>query len=105
MLEIINTFISSIILIVTVFIFGKIIINNTKFNNKTRLIVYILVVAILNTLIYLYTKGSTKTILTCILYILTFKRDNYRIKSIIKYYGGVQLHTNKIEEVYILPIK
>ncbi|MBQ8193089.1 MAG: GHKL domain-containing protein, partial [Bacilli bacterium] len=47
--------------------------NKTKFNNKTRLIVYILVVAILNTLIYLYTTGSTKTILTCILYILTFK--------------------------------
>ena len=36
---------------------------------------------------------------------LTFKRDNYRIKNIIIYYGGLQLHTNEIEENYILPIK
>lgn len=36
---------------------------------------------------------------------LTFKRDNYRIKNIISYYGGLQLNTNEIEETYILPIK
>lgn len=36
---------------------------------------------------------------------LTFNRDNYRIKNIIIYYGGIQLHTNEKEETYILSIK
>ena len=36
---------------------------------------------------------------------LTIKKDNYRIKNIISYYGGKQLYTNNEEESYILPIK
>lgn len=35
---------------------------------------------------------------------LTFKRDNYRIKNIIVYYGGLQLRTGLKEETYMIPI-
>lgn len=36
---------------------------------------------------------------------LTIKKDNYRIKNIIIFYGGKQLYTTATEESYILPIK
>ena len=33
------------------------------------------------------------------------KKEEYRIKNIIIYYGGLHLYTDKEEECYILPIK
>lgn len=36
---------------------------------------------------------------------LAFSRNNYRIKSIIINFGGLQIHTNANEETYIVPIK
>lgn len=36
---------------------------------------------------------------------LTIKKENYRMKNIIIFYGGQQLHATPLEESYILPIK
>ena len=73
MWEIINGIICSLTIIAILFIFGRLVIGKRKIENKINTLILILIATGINTLIYLYTIGSTKTILTCILYILTFK--------------------------------
>lgn len=75
MLEIINTFISSIILILTLFIYGKIIIKDIKIKKDeiVKFIIILFITSLLNTIIYTYTKNTPKTMLTCLLYIIFFR--------------------------------
>lgn len=75
MLEIINTIASSIILIMTLFTYGMLVIkdSNNKKEKRLSLTIIIVVAAILNIVIYFYSSGTPKTILTCILYVLFFK--------------------------------
>ena len=68
MLEVISTFVSSIILLITIFVFTKIV-TREKVNYKSlKTILVFLVFAILHTVIYVLSKGTIKTILILILY-------------------------------------
>ena len=70
MLEIISVFISSILMIMTIYLFGKII--NIKEKVRVReLILIVLTCSGLYTLIYMYSNNSLKTILVCLVYIIT----------------------------------
>lgn len=67
MLEIIKIFISSVIMMITIYIFGALTTDNKRINKK-RKIISIIVFSMLYTIIYLFTRGTTKTILFCITY-------------------------------------
>lgn len=72
MLEIINGFISCLITVITLYIFGRLIIKNNS-NQETKDFLFILIATIFNTIVFLYTGGTLKTMLTCVVYILFFK--------------------------------
>lgn len=72
MLENFKLLLSSTILIITLYIFGRIILVNRR---QKKLIIEILLLVIfilLNILVYKYTDGTIKTILTCLLYSTLF---------------------------------
>lgn len=72
MLENFKLLLSSTILIITLYIFGRIILVNRR---QKKLIIEILLLVIfilLNILVYKYTDGTIKTILTCLLYASLF---------------------------------
>jgi len=75
LLEIINTFISSILLISNIYIYGKIINIKQKIDTK-NVIVSIIVFSCLYTLVYIlvntYNIGTLKTMLICLVYSVTF---------------------------------
>lgn len=103
MSEIINIFISSIIMLLTAYIFGKIL----KFIQKTKLletIIIILILSILYTIIYLYIDNTLKSILVCCLCGATLYKifDLSMIKSL--FLGIVYMFLLIIPDLLVLGI-
>lgn len=75
MLEIINDFLSSAILTISVYVFGLLILKkeDSTSNRFIHNLITILVSIILHTFIFAYLEGTIKTILLCLLFALTFK--------------------------------
>ena len=74
MLESFKVFISSTLMIVTVYYFGKIILGNKlKRNNFWKLLLIILLSIAIHTIVYLYTDGIIKTLLLSVVYSLFIK--------------------------------
>ena len=75
MSEIINGFISSATLTISVYAFGALILKNKekKENKIIDNIIIILISIILHTFVFLYLTGTIKSILLCIIFMLTFK--------------------------------
>lgn len=63
---------SSTLLILTLYIFGRIVIVNRRHKNMMVDILIILGFILLNILVFKYTKGTIKTIITCLLYASLF---------------------------------
>ena len=63
---------SSTLLILTLYIFGRIVIVNRRHKNMMVDILIILGFILLNILVFKYTKGTIKTIITCLLYVSLF---------------------------------
>lgn len=59
---------SSTLLILTIYIFGRIVIVDRRFKNKLIDILIVLIISVLSFFIYKYTTGTIKTITTCLLY-------------------------------------
>ena len=78
MSEIISIFISSILSMSAVIFFGEIIFNNNIIKKESikKFIVVLLASSILHTILYICFDGTIKTILLCILYMLTLKIFN-----------------------------
>lgn len=76
MLEVLKAFSSCAALIISVYAFGVIVLNNGKIKLGIKDIASILIVCILNTICFVYLDGTTKTIFTFIvsalLYVLVF---------------------------------
>ena len=73
MLEVLKAFFSCTALIISVYAFGVIILNQGKINKKYKDIISFIVICILNTIIFIYFEGTFKTILTCFIYALLLK--------------------------------
>lgn len=74
MLEIINGFLSSATFTVAVYSFGVIVLKNNKKENKKIFNTIILILSvIIHTTIFLLLDGPIKTILLCLLFMITFK--------------------------------
>ena len=73
MLEILKAFFSCTALIISVYAFGVIIFNKGKINKTFKDIISFIIICILNTIVFLYFNGTTKTILTCLVYALLLK--------------------------------
>ena len=71
MLEIISIFISSILMVTTVYAFG-IIISKKEYKtiNIAEVSILLLIASLSHTLIFIYTNGITKTLILCLLYSL-----------------------------------
>ena len=63
---------SSTLLILTLYIFGRIIIVNRRHKNIMIDVLILLGFILLNILVFKYTKGTVKTIITCLLYASLF---------------------------------
>lgn len=68
MLEIFKLLLSSTLLILTLYIFGRIVIVDRKQKNTLIEILILIGFIIINILVFKYTKGTIKTITTCLLY-------------------------------------
>ena len=68
MLEIFKLLLSSTLLILTLYIFGRIVIVDRKQKNTLIEILILISFIIINILVFKYTKGIIKTITTCLLY-------------------------------------
>lgn len=68
MLESFKLLLSSTLLILTIYVFGRIIIVNRRHKKIIIDILILLGFILLNILVFKYTKGTTKTITTCLLY-------------------------------------
>lgn len=68
MLEIFKLLLSSTLLILTLYIFGRIVIVDRKQKNILIEILILMGFIIINILVFKYTKGTLKTITTCLLY-------------------------------------
>ena len=78
MWKIVSTYISATFLIISVFLFGKIVLNNNvKLNNKKNLIIFELV-CILQTITFLSFDGTIKTLIMLINNIILY---NYNHKG------------------------
>ena len=75
MLEIINGFISSAIQTISLYCFGYHIVREKNYNKKEIVydLITILVSVILHTFIFVYLKGTIKTIVLCGLFMITFR--------------------------------
>ncbi len=73
MLEVLKAFFSCTALIISVYAFGVIILNQGKINKKYKDIISFIVICILNTIVFIYFEGTFKTILTCFIYALLLK--------------------------------
>ena len=73
MLEILKAFFSCTALIISVYAFGVIIFNKGKINKTFKDIISFIIICILNAIVFLYFNGTTKTILTCLVYALLLK--------------------------------
>ena len=84
MSEVISAFISSIILLITIFVFTKIVTKEKIDYKSLKTILVFLIFAILHTVIYILSKGTIKTILILILYTVFIKiLFNKKIESCI----------------------
>lgn len=72
MLEVLKAFSSCAALIISVYAFGVIVLNNDKIKLGIKDIASILIVCILNTICFVYLDGTTKTIFTFIVYALLY---------------------------------
>lgn len=72
MLEVLKAFSSCAALIISVYAFGVIVLNNGKIKLGIKDIASILIVCILNTICFVYLDGTTKTIFTFIVYALLY---------------------------------
>lgn len=68
MLKIFSSLINSIVMITTVYIFGKATNKKIIMQNKAKVIIVNIVLCILNTLVCMYTEGTEKTLLMCMIY-------------------------------------
>lgn len=68
MLEIFKLLLSSTLLILTLYIFGRIVIVDRKQKNTLIEVLILIGFIIINILVFKYTKGTLKTITTCLLY-------------------------------------
>lgn len=68
MLEIFKLILSSTLLILTLYIFGRIVIVDRKQKNTLIEVLILIGFIIINILVFKYTKGTLKTITTCLLY-------------------------------------
>lgn len=68
MLEIFKLLLSSTLLILTLYIFGRIVIVDRKQKNTLIEVLILIGFIIINILVFKYTKGTIKTITTCLLY-------------------------------------
>lgn len=68
MLEIFKLLLSSTLLILTLYIFGRIVIVDRKQKNTLIEVLILIGFIIINILVFEYTKGTIKTITTCLLY-------------------------------------
>lgn len=68
MLEIFKLLLSSTLLILTLYIFGRIVIVDKKQKNTLIEVLILIGFIIINILVFKYTKGTLKTITTCLLY-------------------------------------
>ena len=73
MLEVLKAFFSCTALIISVYAFGVIILNQGKINKTYKDIISFIIICILNTIIFIYFEGTFKTILTCFIYALLLK--------------------------------
>ena len=92
MLEIISVFISSIILITTLYTFGVLTTDNKNYTKikEIKTIIYIIFCSLINTCIFLLLNGMMKTLLMCLmyaifLYLLIYKEFNKSIFAAIIY--------------------
>lgn len=74
MLEIIKALIGSSITHIPIYVFGKIIFNNYKMKNKAYYSAIIIILGVfLHTMGFMLFEGTTKTLILCIILMLTFK--------------------------------
>ena len=73
MLEVLKAFFSCTALIISVYAFGVIILNQGKINKTYKDIISFIIICILNTIVFIYFEGTSKTILTCFIYALLLK--------------------------------
>lgn len=63
---------SSTLLILTLYIFGRIVIVNRRHKNMMVDILIVIGISLLSFIVFKYTSGTTKTIITCLLYASLF---------------------------------
>lgn len=73
MWEILKAFFSCMAMIVSVYAFGVIILNDGKVKLTYKDAIISIIVCILNTIFFIYLKGTTKTIFTLLVYALLYK--------------------------------
>lgn len=107
MLEVLKTFLSSMFMMVSVYIFGLVTTKENLKNNykeifKLKNILFLLIFSLAYTLIYLYIKGSTKSLLICFLYSLFvyFVFDKNISKSIFS--GILYMMLLMIPDLFVL---
>lgn len=78
MLEVIKAFICCLIFMITLYIYGLILFDERRQSNNIKSLIIFILLCILHTIIFLYTKGAIKTILLCIIY-ATLLKEIYKI--------------------------